>query len=212
MYPGGFADPAYIRDEREYKWSAHLAVERLGLSMNSGPAATGAGFVDALLEALKRLNLLALQERLAFRDGLRANPQAAEAYRSAVTEVCASPVPARSHFAALEQAVAALPNRPGAKTAGTWPVLTLVPFIARPDVHMLLKPEMSQLAADRLAFDLLYESKLNWATYERLLELSGLLMERLRPFGAADFIDIQSFIWLTAANRAPHMSLGSVHD
>src|SRR4051812_41905241 len=32
MYPGGFADPAYIRDEREYKWSAHLAVERLGLS------------------------------------------------------------------------------------------------------------------------------------------------------------------------------------
>jgi hypothetical protein len=206
MYPGGFADPAYIRDEREYKWSAHVAVGQLGLSMNSEPTAAGAEFVDGLLKALKGLNLLALQERLAFRDGLLGSPGAAEAYRTALTELCASPVPARLHFAALQDAVEALPNRPGTKGARTWPVLTLVPFIARPDIHILLKPDMSKLAADRLAFDLLYESQLNWGTYERLLELAGLLMERLRPFGAADYIDIQSFMWLTAADRAPQPS------
>jgi hypothetical protein len=68
---------------------------------------------------------------------------------------------------------------------------------------MLLKPEMSKLAAERLAYDLLYSSPLNWVTYQRLLEMAGLLMERLRPHGAVDLIDVQSFMWLTAVDRAP---------
>jgi hypothetical protein len=124
MYPGGFADADYVRDERDYKWKAHLALEKLGLRAGDRPAAGGAEFVDALLQSLKPLNLLALQERLAFKDGLRASPAAAEAYRDAVAAVCSAPTPDRALFETLRSAVSSLPAEPGAKNAGTWPVLT----------------------------------------------------------------------------------------
>jgi len=48
----------------------------------------------------------------------------------------------------------------------------------------------------RLNYDLRYRPELNWETYDRLLEMSRILMERLQPQGARDFIDIQSFIWM----------------
>jgi hypothetical protein len=38
--------------------------------------------------------------------------------------------------------------------------------------------------------------QLNWLTYAKLLEMSGQLLEALRPYGARDFIDVQSFIWM----------------
>jgi hypothetical protein len=64
-------------------------------------------------------------------------------------------------------------------------------------VKVNLKPEVTKKAADRLLFDLLYSSKLSWTTYSRLLKMSQLLLDRLRPLGARDYIDVQSFIFLT---------------
>jgi hypothetical protein len=63
---------------------------------------------------------------------------------------------------------------------------------------MLLKPEMTKVCAERLTYDVLYSSQLNWSTYERLLDMSQILLEKLRRYGAVDFIDVQSFMWLTA--------------
>jgi hypothetical protein len=57
---------------------------------------------------------------------------------------------------------------------------------------------MTQRSAESLAYDLAYSPALTWATYQRLLDMSQLLLERLRPLGAVDFIDVQSFMWVTA--------------
>ena len=64
---------------------------------------------------------------------------------------------------------------------------------------MFLKPEVTQQCAERLTFDLAYSSDLNWPTYERLLVMSARLLEILRPYGASDFIDVQSFSWVIGA-------------
>ena len=96
---------------------------------------------------------------------------------------------------ALASAVSALPQ-PGSRVA-TWPVATIFPYLAHPDRNMFLKPEVTKEAAQRLGFHLNYKSEPNWLTYRSLLSLAELLMEELRPLGARDLIDVQSFIWVT---------------
>jgi hypothetical protein len=63
---------------------------------------------------------------------------------------------------------------------------------------MILKPEIIQACAERLLFELNYKPDLNWLTYQKLLEMAGLLMQRLSTLGAQDMIDVQSFIWVIA--------------
>ena len=50
-----------------------------------------------------------------------------------------------------------------------------------------------------MMFDLNYQSKLNWMTYSQLIVLSEALFEKLKPLGARDYIDVQSFIWVIGA-------------
>jgi len=61
---------------------------------------------------------------------------------------------------------------------------------------MFLKPLVTQDCAARLTFDLAYSTDLRWETYSRLLTMSQSLLDFLRPYGATDFIDVQSFIWV----------------
>ena len=64
---------------------------------------------------------------------------------------------------------------------------------------MFLKPTVTQDCAVGLMFDLQYSPELNWLTYAKLMEMSTFLLEYLRPYGARDFIDVQSFVWLVGA-------------
>ena len=63
---------------------------------------------------------------------------------------------------------------------------------------MFLKPKVTNECADRLRFNLQYSANLRWLTYRKLVEMSDWLLERLRPLGARDYIDVQSFIWVIA--------------
>ena len=78
----------------------------------------------------------------------------------------------------------------------TWPIVTILPFLAKPETHMFLKPVQTQKIADAFTFDLLYSPRPKWATYDRLVALSNRLLDRLRPHGARDLIDVQSFMWV----------------
>ena len=84
----------------------------------------------------------------------------------------------------------------GGTSPSKWTVLTILPFLARPETYMFLKPNATKVCADRLAFNLNYSPTPNWLTYSKLMEMSDLLMDHLRPLGAQDYIDIQSFIWV----------------
>lgn len=68
---------------------------------------------------------------------------------------------------------------------------------ANPKRFMVLKPSITKRKARRINFDLLYSSSPTWHAYEALQRMNTLLLERLAPLGARDFIDVQSFIWVT---------------
>ena len=138
---------------------------------------------------------MSLYESSAFREGIRADEKAATRYLTALIEFIRSG-PKRPTFEVMVEALHGLPIEEGRARAATWPVLTLFPYMADPTRFMFLKPGATKECAERLRFDLKYESTLNWETYERLMVMSQGLLERLRPLGARDFIDVQSFVWV----------------
>lgn len=197
-----FEDPAYIGNlksgERTYKWEAHRQfVETLGGDQLEHLLAAGAiaSLRDRALAVEGRVNLLAVFEKAAFRDGLRSDA-AAVGYFNALLAILKAPTIEQASFEEYLHAVDSLPSKEGKTSPAKWTVATVLPYLAQPDRFMFLKPEVTQDCAARLTFDLGYRPQLNWLTYAKLLEMSHLLLEELRPYGARDFIDVQSFIWL----------------
>lgn len=201
-FPGGFEDPAYLGDrivgERTYKWEAYILWTRT-LGKSRGRSLLNEGRLEEVVKhALAvdgHLNLLSIYEKMALRDGLK-DQQAATRYFHALFDLLEADLKSREKFEAYVESLLQLPAEEGKAPVARWPVLTLFPFIARPDRFMFLKPEVTKDCADRLAFNLGYSPALNWTTYDRLLTMCSLLMEHLRPLGARDMIDVQSFIWL----------------
>jgi hypothetical protein len=204
----GFDDPAYLGDEtlegsgeRNYKLRAnHLWNSTLGGGLGDQLRTEGdaAGLLKRIRDILKSLNLLAVQELIAFTDALK-DADAVLRYASALFEYLRAPTIDEASFTPYLEAVEALP-RPGKFKVVTWPVLTLLPFIARPTDHMFFKPSVTQVAAAAIGFDLQYRPEPNWLTYKRLIQMSERLMTVLRPHGARDLIDVQSFIWVAAGS------------
>ena len=203
-YPLSFEDPAYIGDfksgERRYKLAAHeLWMSSLGDGQLESLLASNA--IDELrsrsLAVESKLNVLAVFEKAALREGLR-DGSAAHCFFTSLQAVLSSQGPKQDTFESYLRSVDALPSE-GKTSPAKWTVATVLPFIAQPDRFMSLKPTVTQDCAIGLMFDLQYSPEPNWRTYAKLMEMSTFLLENLRPYGARDFIDVQSFVWLVGA-------------
>jgi len=207
QFPGCFADPKYLGvegvdvvGERNYKLRAHQRYLD-GFGDGKGEALLESGKIDELRDLVQgvvtkdHMNLLSPYEAMAFRDGLIASDKTAAEYFRALF-LFVEHGPNQQSFNALASAVRNLPVQEGRARVATWPVLTLPPFLADPNRYMFLKPDPTKACADRLRFDLLYDSALRWTTYERLLSMGEHLLNELKPLGARDFIDVQSFMWV----------------
>ena len=91
-------------------------------------------------------------------------------------------------------AVCRLPAERG--RVASWPVATVLPFLAQPDRHILLKPEITKQVADSLGFELNYRPEPNWRTYRSLLQMAEIYKQKLAPLKPRDLIDVQSFFWV----------------
>jgi hypothetical protein len=209
-FPLGFADPKYTgegtkqRGERACRWRrAHEAfVETLG--GGQGEQLLAAGEVGELVERTLRVerHVRTLHKdaaKISFEDGLK-DPAAARGFFAALFEFLATPTPERSRFEALAAAAVAL--APSAPRESGWPMVTLLPFIARPDVHMLLRPRFACEVAQRLGLELAYVAEPNWSTYSTLLASAEQLLEKLRPLGARDHVDVEAFMHVSTAKHA----------
>ena len=78
----------------------------------------------------------------------------------------------------------------------TWPVVTVFGFIAQPDIHMFVKPNVTRVAAGEYGFDFQYETRPSWRAYASALKFAGAVRRDLRDMRPRDMIDIQSFIWV----------------
>lgn len=212
QFPEGFKDPGYLGDrksgERNYKCEAHEKYLQL-LGNGEGQRLLAEGNLDEVISRAKqvwnRVNLMTSFEKAAMSDGLK-DEAAAQNYFEALFAFIDATEPNRELFERLAAALEGLPA-PGSRVA-CWPNMTTLPFLARPDVFMVLKHDVSHVAADLLAFDLQYDSQLNWTTYDRLMTLSRLLKQALMgqdepALVPQDFIDVQSFMYVVASYGAP---------
>jgi hypothetical protein len=198
FFPLGFQDPAYLSSERDYKWQAHERFER-ELGGSRVAALLEADDVESLGRAalsIASLNLLSPFEMMALKDGLL-DRRAAKRFFSTIFDLI-NGGPDKVLFERAASAASDLPAEPGRARVATWPVLTLFPYLARPDRFMFLKPQPTKDCADRLRFELQYSAELRWVTYSQLQLLSETLLGLLRPHGARDYIDVQSFMWVIA--------------
>ncbi|MBA2702454.1 MAG: hypothetical protein H0U60_01200 [Blastocatellia bacterium] len=67
----------------------------------------------------------------------------------------------------------------------TWPLVTVFGFIAQPDTHMFLKPNVTRIAAREYGFEFAYRSRSSWETYASLLEFAVTVERDLRTWERA---------------------------
>ncbi len=205
-YPGGFADPAYVgdgsgkRDRARNARAAH-AEWRRAFGAGEGERLIGEGDVAELARRAIRvaahvartpgvIDIDALAEALEPGDVVKG-------YFEALFGVLATSTATRAR---IERAFAnseALGIQPDA----AWAMATLFPFLAAPERFVLVVPKLASAAAARLGCDARLKPSPNWATYAALHGLSAQLLEKLRPHGARDFIDVDCFLHLVATRR-----------
>ncbi len=201
FFSDGFTDETYLAWERDYKWNAHLKFEQeLGQSQMRALIRSGE-FVEAANRAVRiesRTNLLFSFEKMALRDAVR-SPAGAKAFVTGLYDLLYHAGKPERKFQAWIDAVGQLPRRQ--TRVLTWPVLTVFPFIARPETHIFLKPNVTRRAANEYGFDFVYHSKPEWETYTSLLGFADRIRRDLRDMKPRDMIDIQSFIWLQGSDE-----------
>jgi hypothetical protein len=209
VFPEGFSDAKYLGNgkagrERSVRWRrAHDAfVETLG--NGEGERLLAAGDVATLVERVGEIErhvrlLLTPVEKPMLAEGL-ADSDAARGFFEALFELLAASEPDEVRFEALAAAVAKLP--PGGVRETGWYLTTVLPFVAQPERHMVLRPKLACEAALRLRLELGYRSAPNWSTYAALLAASSQLLEKLRPMGARDHVDVESFMHVATAKHA----------
>jgi hypothetical protein len=132
-------------------------------------------------------------EKMAVRDAIR-SPGGAEIFANGLHDWLHGSGSEQARFERWIEAVEALPRRQ--TRVLTWPVATVFGFLARPKVHVFLKPTVTRVAVDACGWDFTYRSRPQWETYSSLLTLARRLRTELDDLRPRDMIDIQSFIWV----------------
>jgi hypothetical protein len=201
FFPGGYADETYIDWERGYKWTAHERweeqLDRTSFrSMLDAEEYAEIARIAVTIES--RTNLLFSFEKMALRDAVKSTA-GARAFANGLFELLHGRGDDQRRFESWCETVSELPRRQ--TRVLTWPLLTVFGFIAQPDRHMFLKPNVTRLAAKEYEYDFQYRSRPNWGTYTSLLGFAEQVRRDTRDLGPRDMIDLQSFIWVQGSDE-----------
>jgi len=190
LFPGGFSDPKYLKEERDYKLAA-------GEKFRS---TLGAAEFDKLLseddfpEIAKRAlavvnatNLVFPNEKMSLKDGLT-EASGQELFGRSLHSLLYGAGEYQIRFEGFIKVLEQI-------GASKWPIATYFPFIAFPDHQMFLKPDVTKRAAEACNFELNYRVELNWWSYESLLRFTATLKDLIADLDPRDNIDMQSFIF-----------------
>jgi hypothetical protein len=201
FFPKGFADETYLAWERDYKEAAHVAW-REALGRKDFAALLDEGrHADVAATAVRiesRTNLLFSFEKMALRDAV-ASDKGARGFAEGLYDWLHGPGTERERFERWIDVVAELPRRQ--TRVLTWPVLTVFGFVAKPDVHVFLKPMVTRRAAAAYGYDLAYASRPAWETYASLLGFADAVLRDQADLRPRDMIDAQSFIWVQGSGE-----------
>lgn len=200
-FPGGYEDETYIDWERDYKWKAHERWAReLGRATHRSLLDAGkyAEIAATAVTIESRTNLLFSFEKMAVRDAVK-SPAGAKAFAMGLYDWLYGGDGVESRFERWCETIAALPRRQ--TRVLTWPLVTVFGFLAQPEQHIFLKPNVTRVAAKAYGFDFTYVSRPNWNTYASLLEFAELVRHDTADLQPRDMIDLQSFIWVQGSDE-----------
>lgn len=201
FFPEGFKDAKYIAWERGYKWEAHEAWEE-GLNQPEYERLLRRGkFSEIAAHAIRlesRTNLLFSFEKMALRDAVKSTAGAKLFAGELYSFLYGKRKPA-VRFRRWVEAVGRLPRKQ--TRVLTWPLVTVFGFIARPEEHIFLKPNVTRAAAAEYEFDFQYASRPSWEVYENLLRFAETVRSDIGDLRPVDLIDIQSFLWVLGSDE-----------
>lgn len=201
FFPKGFYDDKYIAWERGYKWNAHEKWQE-ALNKNEYRALLKKGeFIEISNRAVKTespTNLLFSFEKMALRDAVKTT-EGAKIFAEGLFEFLYGVGKLENKFEKWCAAVARLPKKQS--RVFTQPVVTVFGFIAQPETHVFLKPNVTRRAAANYGFDFQYQSKPSWKTYSSLLNFAAQIKSDLSDLKPRDMMDIQSFIWVLGSDE-----------
>ncbi|MDQ3802985.1 MAG: hypothetical protein M3416_03915 [Acidobacteriota bacterium] len=203
FFPGGFRDEKYVAWERGYKWETHERWEEaLGRDEFRGLLRRGE-FAEVASRAVRveqraRYSMIFSFEKMALRDAVRSEA-GARAFAEGLYDFLHGPGDTERRFTRWVEVVAGLPRRQ--TRVLTWPLVTVFGFIAQPDVHFFLKPNVTRAAARQYGFDFRYKSRPSWEVYANLLEFAATVRRDQRDLRPRDMIDIQSFLWVQGSDE-----------
>jgi hypothetical protein len=199
FFPEGFSDENYLAWERDYKWEAHLRW-REALAPETFRSLLEAGdYPEVARRALRvesKTNLLFSFEKMALRDAV-GSADGARAFAEGLYAWLHGRGGMEEKFRRWTAVVAGLPRYQ--TRVGTWPIVTVFGFVARPDRHIYLKPRVTQAAAAAYGYDFRYRTSPQWETYASLLGFAETVRADMADLGPRDMIDLQSFIWVAGS-------------
>lgn len=201
FFPEGFYDEKYIAWERGYKWAAH---ERWNEALDRATyrqLLQAGEFSEIAMRAVRvesRTHLIFSFEKMALRDGV-GSPEGARVFAEGLYDFLYGKGSMEVKFERWLEAVGALPRKQSRVL--THPIVTVFGFLAQPETHIYLKPNVTRRAAREYGFDFRYKSRLSWDTYASLLEFAEIIRRDLRDLRPRDMIDIQSFIWVLGSDE-----------
>ena len=201
FFPGGFQDETYIDWERGYKWKAHEQWQDLlnEDELSSLLAGGRAGEIAARAVRIEsRTNLLFSFEKMALRDAVK-SPAGARTFAEGLNDFLHGGASPEQRFTRWIETIQSLPRKQ--TRVLTWPLVTVFGFIAQPETHMFLKPNVTRLAAKEYGYDFLYRSRPSWDIYQSLLEFAETVRRDQRDLKPRDMIDLQSFIWVQGSDE-----------
>jgi len=200
-FPDHFQDETYLDWERDYKWKAHqqwmdvLSRDRFRSLLAEGK------YLEIAQHAVRiesRTNLLFSFEKMALRDAVKSRA-GARLFATGLYDFLYGPGGQQQRFERWVETVSRLPRRQ--TRVLTWPLVTVFGFIAQPDKHIFVKPQVTKLAAEAYGFDFDYASRPNWKTYQSMMSFAALVENDISDLGPRDLIDIQSFIWVLGSDE-----------
>jgi hypothetical protein len=137
-------------------------------------------------------------EKMALRDAVKGDA-GARMFAEGVYALLHGRGSLQQRFTAWVDVVSNLPRRQ--TRVLTWPVVTVFPFIAQPETHFFLKPNVTRTAAREYGYDFEYRSRPQWETYRALLDFAETVSSDLASMRPKDMIDIQSFLWVQGSDE-----------
>ena len=200
IFPEGFYDATYIKEEREYKVKAHdLMLDLLDEPEFSGliNAKSYDEICKKALKVMRKTNLVFKNEQMALNDSLKESDNR-ESFSKNLFSILYEKPELSARFEDFAQCLEDI-------NASKWTIQTYFLFITFPEQYAFMKPTVTQYAADAFAYELNYESEINWGTYKTLLEFFDYVRSKLSELDdnlkPRDMIDVQSFIWCSVPGK-----------